>query len=77
MVYYLARWRHLCRGGLGVCGSHARHRKRPRVPCLLEYVYKDGNGRPQGEEPCDVTSVQMFRQGARRDKALFELWKKM
>ena len=24
---------------------------------------------------CDVTTVQMFRQDARRGKALFELWK--
>ena len=37
--------------------------------------HKDGNGRPQGEEPCDVTTVQMFRQDARRGKAPFELWK--
>ena len=32
---------------------------------------------PQGEEPCDVTTVQMFRQDARRGKAPFEHWKKM
>ena len=29
----------------------------------------DGNGRPQGEEPCAVTTIQMFRQDARRGKA--------
>ena len=37
--------------------------------------HKDRNGRPQGEEPCDVTTVQMFWQDARRGKAPFELWK--
>ena len=30
---------------------------------------------PQGEEPCHVTTVQMFRQDARRGKAPVELWK--
>ena len=34
--------------------------------------HRDGNGRPQGEEPCDVTTVQLFRQDARRGKAPFE-----
>ena len=38
-------------------------------------IHKDGNGRPQGEEPCDVITVQRFRQDARRGKAPFELWK--
>ena len=37
--------------------------------------HKDGNGRPQGEEPCDVTTVPLFRQDARRGKAPFEHWK--
>ena len=31
--------------------------------------HMDGNGRPQGEEPCAVTTVQMFRQDVRRGKA--------
>ena len=38
--------------------------------------HKDGDGRPRGEEPCDVTTVQTFRQDARRGKAPFELWKR-
>ena len=32
-------------------------------------------GLSQGEEPCDVTTVQLFRQDARRGKAPFEHWK--
>ena len=46
--------------------------------CIKKYQsepHKDGNGLPQGEEPCDVTTVQMFRQDARRGEAPFELWK--
>ena len=46
------------------------------ISVSTQYIpHKDGNGRPQGEEPCDVTTVQMFRQDARRGKAPFELWK--
>ena len=51
---------------------------KPRTDAGTEYILfvaLDGDGRPRGEEPYDVTAVQMFRQDARRGKASFELWK--
>ena len=47
----------------------------PAIKKSVSIPHEDGNGRPQGEESCDVTTVQTFRQDARRGKAPFELWK--
>ena len=44
----------------------------PAITIYQSVPHKDGNGRPHGNEPCDVTTVQMFRQDARRGKAPFE-----
>ena len=47
----------------------------PAIKVSQPVLHKDGKGRSQGENPRDVTTVQMFRQDARCGKAPFELWK--